>query len=162
VILSARPNPTVASGRSRPGTTSINDEGDPAMQPIPPATTPLDAEIGRYAAAGWNLVHRDQYTAVVASPGAAVNHVLHLILTLITCGFWSVVWILVTATSSSGQRLTLTAPPDGTVSATGPGGRQVDTGPKGFWKQAPGQAILILAGIDVVVGLLSVLNAANP
>ena len=40
--------------------------------------------------------------------GRPVNHVLHLILTLVSCGLWGVVWLVVVLTGGE-KRVTLAA-----------------------------------------------------
>ncbi|MFI7547195.1 hypothetical protein [Actinoplanes sp. NPDC049599] len=54
--------------------------------------------------------------AVVVS-AANVNHVLHLLLTLVSCGLWAVVWLFIAATSRT-RRVSLVLNPDGTVTPT--------------------------------------------
>lgn len=52
--------------------------------------------------------------AVLVS-GSPTNHTAHLLLTLVTCGFWGVIWIIAAMTSPV-RRLTLVLNPDGSVS----------------------------------------------
>ena len=33
-----------------------------------------------------------------------INHILHLLLTLVLCGFWAVVWLLITLTTDTRWR----------------------------------------------------------
>jgi hypothetical protein len=82
------------------------------MQPAP--TDALDAEIGRYVAQGYRLEYRHGNTAVIAF-GKRPNHVLHLILSIITFGVWLIVWLIVAATGGEKRRL-LVLEADGTVS----------------------------------------------
>jgi hypothetical protein len=53
----------------------------------------LDAALARYGAGGWRIENRSDFQATIAK-GHRVNHVLHLILTIVTLGLWAVVWIL--------------------------------------------------------------------
>lgn len=50
-----------------------------------------------------------QYTTVT---GGGVNHTLHGILTLFTCGFWAPIWILlILVTPKKTHITTMTSPP---------------------------------------------------
>lgn len=49
--------------------------------------------------------------------GTRPNHILHLILTLVTAGLWGIVWICV-AIGSGEKRMTLRVDPQGNVSMT--------------------------------------------
>ena len=53
------------------------------------------------------------YSAVLVL-GKRPNHVLHLLLTLVTAGMWLVVWLFLTLTSGEGRR-TLIVDEFGTV-----------------------------------------------
>jgi hypothetical protein len=46
--------------------------------------------------------------------GKPVNHVLHLILTLVTCALWAIVWIILAATGGE-ERYSLSVDPYGNV-----------------------------------------------
>lgn len=70
-----------------------------AIRPVPyafPAAqgSPLDQDISTLQSTGWAVESRSTHQATVVS-GAPVNHILHLLLTLFTCGLWSVVWMAV-------------------------------------------------------------------
>jgi hypothetical protein len=56
-------------------------------------------------------------TEAVVVYGRPVNHVLHLLLSVFTCGLWVPVWLLVTATGGQ-RRATICVDPDGNVSET--------------------------------------------
>ncbi|NYI80625.1 DUF4352 domain-containing protein [Nocardioides panzhihuensis] len=43
---------------------------------------------------GWRVESQTEYHTVLAK-GGRTNHVLHLILTIVTCGLWSVAWLLI-------------------------------------------------------------------
>lgn len=45
---------------------------------------------------GWSVESQTEIQAVMVKPGTKVNHLLHLILTLVTVGLWVIPWILVT------------------------------------------------------------------
>jgi Na+-transporting NADH:ubiquinone oxidoreductase subunit NqrC len=70
--------------------------------------TPLVAQ-------GWRIESQLPNQIVLVS-GKRVNHVLHLLLTLVTFGLWSIVWIIVGVTGGERRRV-LTREPDGSVSA---------------------------------------------
>jgi len=76
----------------------------------------LDTEVARHVAVGWAVESRSETMAVVVS-AANTNHVLHLLLTLVSCGLWAVVWFFLAVTSRT-KRLSLVVNPDGTVSRT--------------------------------------------
>jgi hypothetical protein len=70
--------------------------------PAAPATkTPeerkalLAQAVANWVHGGWRVESQTDYQAVMAR-GHRPNHILHLILTLITLGIWAIVWILVT------------------------------------------------------------------
>ena len=53
---------------------------------------------------GWHVQSQTDFQAVMLKPGTKVNHVLHLILTLLTIGFWSIVWIILAVTHKREHR----------------------------------------------------------
>jgi hypothetical protein len=53
----------------------------------------LDAALARFGAQGWRIENRSEFQATIAK-GHRINHVLHLILTIVTLGIWAIVWIL--------------------------------------------------------------------
>ena len=62
---------------------------------------------------GWTIESRSDYQAVLVR-GQRVNHILHLILTLITLGFWGIVWIIMVLAGGQ-KRQVLTVDPAGAV-----------------------------------------------
>lgn len=56
----------------------------------------LDAEIERRLADGWR-VESDYGNTVTLVRGQRVNHVLHLLLTIVTAGSWLLVWLVLSA-----------------------------------------------------------------
>lgn len=42
---------------------------------------------------GWRIESQSDYQAVLVK-GERINHVLHLILTILTAGLWGIVWII--------------------------------------------------------------------
>ncbi|MET0492930.1 MAG: hypothetical protein ABW000_07330 [Actinoplanes sp.] len=81
-----------------------------------PVSHILDSEVARHVAVGWAVESRSDTMAVVVST-AKPNHVLHLLLTLVTCGLWAVVWFVIAVTSKT-RRVSLVLNPDGTVTRT--------------------------------------------
>ena len=73
----------------------------------------LDEAVAKNVRAGWRVESRGQYQAVVVK-GSKPNHILHLILSIVTLGLWIPVWILLTITSKV-KRDTLTVDVDGVV-----------------------------------------------
>jgi hypothetical protein len=78
---------------------------NPPQQPgwgSPPAPPSMDEEsrrqrleqrIQQYLTQGYRIEVRTEYSASMVK-GKRINHLLHLVLTLVTFGFWVVVWIL--------------------------------------------------------------------
>jgi hypothetical protein len=52
----------------------------------------LDRVLQQRGAAGWRIETRSDFQATIAR-GKRISHALHLILTLVTAGLWSLVWI---------------------------------------------------------------------
>jgi hypothetical protein len=68
----------------------------------PSSNMPVDGEtkkrnlsmaVQREVAAGQRVESQTDLNAILVS-GKPLNHVLHLILTLVTCGLWAIVWIV--------------------------------------------------------------------
>jgi hypothetical protein len=89
---------------------------------LQPAHTPLSADerkaaldnaLSIAAAKGYRIESRSDYQATIVK-GHRPNHILHLILTIITLGIWLIIWILVAAFGGETRR-TITVHPDGRV-----------------------------------------------
>jgi hypothetical protein len=52
----------------------------------------LEQKIILYVSRGWNLDTQTEFAAVLRH-GKRLNHILHLLLSLVTFGFWILVWI---------------------------------------------------------------------
>lgn len=89
--------------------------------PPAPSGTPLDLEINKAIAEGWTLVTRDQSNAVL-NKGGKVRHMMHGIISLVTCGVWLWGWALV-AILGARQVITLTMDENGYVDREGPKSR---------------------------------------
>ncbi len=74
------------------------------MVEAPPVVPPeqrkelLAAAVAHDVHRGWRVESQTDFQAVLAK-GHRPNHLLHLILTLVTLGIWVIVWILVAATN---------------------------------------------------------------
>lgn len=78
--------------------------------PPPPATPPGWHQVGgllRY----WDGTAWTEHTAPLVAPPIAkawepskVNHVLHLLLTVFTCGLWGIVWLFIAIGAGGGRR----------------------------------------------------------
>lgn len=77
----------------------------------------LDDAIAREVSIGGRLESRTSTTALVVH-GRPVNHVLHLLLTLVTCGTWGLVWGFLALVGGE-KRVQLSAWPDGTFIGKG-------------------------------------------
>ena len=53
----------------------------------------LAEAVGREVGGGWHVESQSDYQAILVRPGTKVNHLLHLVLTLLTLGFWLFVWV---------------------------------------------------------------------
>ena len=53
----------------------------------------LDAKVAEAVRHGWRVESRSETQAVIVR-GSNPNHVLHLILTILTFGLWAVIWIV--------------------------------------------------------------------
>jgi hypothetical protein len=51
----------------------------------------LEKQIIFYASAGWSLETQTEFAAVMSS-GKRLNHILHLLLSVVTLGFWLIIW----------------------------------------------------------------------
>lgn len=66
---------------------------------------------------GWHVQSQTDHQAVLLKPGTKVNHILHLILTLLTLGIWSLVWIVLAITKKGEDRAVLDVDQFGQVTA---------------------------------------------
>jgi hypothetical protein len=64
----------------------------------------LARQVQSAIATGGRLQSQTSYTAVIVK-GQQVNHVLHLILTVLTAGLWAIVWIIVAATGGEKRQM---------------------------------------------------------
>lgn len=86
----------------------------------------------------WRAETQTDAAVIFLKPGAPPNHVLHFVLTLLTLGFWLIIWVLVAAGGKDpDKRLTLTVDAAGQLSwfeeprrgvaSTGAWGAKVET-----------------------------------
>ena len=66
--------------------------------------TPLEREVRAHVLDGWRVESQTAGEAIVRK-GERPNHILHLLLTLITFGLWAIVWIIVALTGGVKRRL---------------------------------------------------------
>lgn len=76
----------------------------------------LDQTLIAKASQGGRLETRTATTAVVVM-GKPVNHVLHLLISVFTCGFWVPVWLIISAVGGEHRRI-LSVDPFGQVTDT--------------------------------------------
>ncbi len=64
---------------------------------------------------GYSIVDRDdrKVTAVLMRQGQHVNHVLHAIISIFTCGLWVIVWAVIGMTHRREERIRVTIDPSG-------------------------------------------------
>ena len=53
---------------------------------------------------GWRIESKGQFYAVVVE-GRSVNHILHLLLTILTSGLWIIVWLLLVVSGGERRRM---------------------------------------------------------
>ena len=71
------------------------------MQPV------QNPEITAYIAKGYIVAAESESTVTLHRPATKVNHILHLILTILTVGIWAIVWIIVAVASKGSSTVTL-------------------------------------------------------
>ena len=53
----------------------------------------LAGEVASQVGGGWNVQSQTDYQAVLVKHGGKVTHWFHALMTIVTVGLWSVVWI---------------------------------------------------------------------
>ena len=128
------------SGRAAPGRPPVPPPGPsarPSGLPPPPRTRPdmpirprpparhdasmppdrlrvlLGTAIMRQVSLGWRIESQFANYAVMAT-GGEVNHAVHLLATMLTCGLWVPIWVIMGITGSE-KRVTITVDPNGVV-----------------------------------------------
>jgi hypothetical protein len=83
--------------------------------PLPPERLRaiLGNAIMRQVALGWRIESQIENHAVMAT-GGEVNHAAHLIASILTCGIWVPIWVILGVTGGE-KRLTITVDPHGVV-----------------------------------------------
>jgi hypothetical protein len=115
---------------SEPGPPPIPATEPAPAQPTPPPMPPpqpqeptrYSDEVRRQALAnavhgevirGGRIESQGDFNAVIVH-GKAINHVLHLLITLVTCGLWAVVWLFLVLAGGE-KRVSLMADPWGNL-----------------------------------------------
>lgn len=57
---------------------------------------------------GYTVESQTPHQAVLVRPGTKVNHILHLLLSLLTVGLWLVMWLLIALFHKRTKRMVLT------------------------------------------------------
>jgi zinc-ribbon domain len=97
--------------------TSSAANADPAIVPDSVRKSLLGQAIQQEVLAGGRIEAQTEFNAVLRFGGKRVNHILHLLLTLITFGLWVVVWIsLAISSATSKYAVTLTIDEYGDIS----------------------------------------------
>lgn len=71
----------------------------------------LAGRVAYWVGLGWRVESQSPEQAVLGK-GHRPNHILHLILTILTLGLWLIVWIIVSATGGE-KRKTVSVDPNG-------------------------------------------------
>jgi hypothetical protein len=83
------------------------DSPPAAPPPEPPTVNKWTADQRKQALAqavagevrsGWKVQSQSDFQGVMIQEGTKVNHILHLILTILTAGLWAIVWIILVLT----------------------------------------------------------------
>lgn len=61
----------------------------------------LLAQVSMYLNQGWEIQTQTDFAVVLVSKPKPINHILHLLLSICTAGFWIIVWIILGISSSS-------------------------------------------------------------
>ena len=85
----------------------------PAAMTVEQRHAILERSIQASVLTGWRPVNVSDTSATMVR-GTPVNHVLHLILTLVTCGLWAIVWIIMAAAGGE-KRMSMTVDDYGRV-----------------------------------------------
>ena len=64
----------------------------------------LDTEVAGWIRKGWRVESKSDFQAVMVT-GRPVNHLLHLIISLLTSGLWLIVWLILTLTGGEDREL---------------------------------------------------------
>ena len=64
----------------------------------------LDAEVAEWIREGWRVESRSDFQCVMVS-GKPVNHLLHLVLSIVTVGLWLFVWLVLVLTGGEDREL---------------------------------------------------------
>jgi hypothetical protein len=75
--------------------------------PYPSGQLDLTEKIQRHTRQGWRVESQTDTQAVIVK-GHRPNHLLHLILTVLTAGLWGIVWVIVAITGGE-KRMMLRA-----------------------------------------------------
>lgn len=75
----------------------------------------VDREASRYAAKGFEEVHRTRYTVVLEKKPFQIPTVLHIALCIPTLGFWLIVWGILAAVNKEPIRARIFVDGDGNV-----------------------------------------------
>lgn len=70
-----------------------DDTPPPAEWPVEQRRAALEVRVQQLFAYGWVAEQVSDTTATLVR-GKPVNHILHLLLTVFTCGLWAVVWLI--------------------------------------------------------------------
>ena len=67
----------------------------------------LSRAIATKTMTGWNIVDRNdkELQAVMVFPEKPVKHIVHLIITLVTCGIWGPVWAVLALLHKGDKRV---------------------------------------------------------
>lgn len=73
----------------------MTDVAAPTLMDEEPRKALLAQAVANEVRGGWGVQSQTDFQAVLVK-GHRPNHLLHLVLTLLTLGLWAIVWVLVT------------------------------------------------------------------
>lgn len=132
----------------------------PQPQPLDPMATAqlqLAGAVAWWVSTGWRIESQTPIQAVMVR-GRRPNHVLHLLLTIVTMGLWLPVWLVLALTSKE-QRAVLTAVPGRGVANT----LEEQAAARAalpWWQQYSG-ALVLVGAIIVVIILVNTLGSVD-
>ena len=86
-----------------PGVGPVKSDSGTATVPDSTRKARLAQTIQQEVIAGGRIEAQVEFNAIIRF-GKPVNHMLHLILTLVTCGAWSLVWLILFIVSETSRR----------------------------------------------------------
>lgn len=77
----------------------------------------LEETVSTYISRGYTVASKntDAFMCTVYKPEEKVNHILHFLISAISCGFWIIVWLILASTAESSHGVLIRVNDDGSV-----------------------------------------------